>query len=68
MWKRIGLDLAVRMHLIKNINILSSNKTTEKYSSVFNGLGLLGVKCHMEIGYKIVPIVNPPRKIPFSIH
>ena len=35
------------------------NKTTEKYSSVFNGLGLLRAKPHLKIRYEIVLIIDP---------
>lgn len=60
----IGLDLAIKMNLIKKINVLTANKIIENYSNVFNGLGHIKTECNLQLKEN----VEPPRKIPFSLH
>lgn len=64
----IGLDLAIKMNLIKKINVLNTDKIVEKYSNVFNGLGHIKTECNLRLKEDVVPVVDPPRKIPFSLH
>ena len=38
------------------------------YKDLFEGLGMLQDKCTFKINPNIVPVVEPPRKIPFSLY
>ncbi|XP_075150535.1 uncharacterized protein LOC142224639 [Haematobia irritans] len=64
----IGIEMAVKMNLVKEINSISINKTIEKYSDVLHGLGLLQNKCSFKIRDNIEPVIEPPRKIPFKLY
>lgn len=64
----IGIEMAVKMNLIKEVNSISVNKVIEKYSDVLNGLGLLQNECTFKIRDDVEPVVEPPRKIPFKLH
>lgn len=64
----IGLESAVNLDWLKNVNLISVNKLVEKYIDVFNGLGLLQSKCNLKIRDDVSHIVDPPRKIPFKLH
>lgn len=64
----IGLQSAIEMNLVKNVNILSVNKIFENYSDVFGGLGLLRGECNLKIRNDVPPVIDPPRKIPFRLY
>lgn len=64
----IGIQSAIDMNLIKNVNILTLNNIIEKYSDVFSGIGLLYEECDLQIRQDISPVVEPPRKIPFKLY
>lgn len=64
----IGIETAIAMNLIKQVNSISINKLIEKYSDVFNGLGLLQNECNLRIRDNVEPIIEPPRKIPFKLN
>nr|XP_034828815.1 uncharacterized protein K02A2.6-like [Maniola hyperantus] len=39
-----------------------------KYKSVFDGLGCLPGECHITVNKDVRPKIDPPRKVPFSLH
>ncbi|XP_055914355.1 uncharacterized protein K02A2.6-like [Eupeodes corollae] len=72
----IGLDTSIKLNLVKNINIVrgaknqgikGSNMLLEKYKEAFNGLGCLKNKCKLVLKENVLPVVEPPRKIPFDL-
>lgn len=40
----------------------------EKYKKMFHGLGQLKEKCHLQIKENCQPVIEPPRRVPFSLH
>ncbi|XP_075154812.1 uncharacterized protein LOC142228299 [Haematobia irritans] len=64
----LGIDTAVNMNLIKQVNCISINNLVEKYSEVFKGLGCLQNECNLLLRDDVVPVVEPPRRIPFKLH
>ena len=66
----IGLETSISLGLVPDlkINALSLNNIFQTYSNVFSGLGELKSVCKLKINPDIVPVVDAPRKIPFSLH
>lgn len=65
----IGLQTAVDMKLVHKVNVVNLiNKKFANYSNVFEGLGLLKNQCSLKVNSNIQPVVDPPRKIPFTLH
>jgi len=59
------------MGLIKRIDSVVTGQLTKQsirvaYKNVFTGLGTLG-KYHITLGVNSIPIVNPPRQVPYSL-
>ena len=56
---------------LDNIKMVMSTKEEknikEKHHGVFQGLGCLHELYHIEIDPEIIPVINPPRKIPVAI-
>lgn len=63
----LGLDMAVKMNLIQIVNLINKEDIFEKYSEVFDGLGLLKNMCHLQLKENSQPVVDPPRRVPFSL-
>lgn len=63
----IGIETAVNMNLIRQVNEISIDGVMEKYSDVFSGLGCLQRKCEFMLRDNIRPVVEAPRKIPFKL-
>ncbi|XP_046812674.1 uncharacterized protein K02A2.6-like [Lucilia cuprina] len=64
----IGLELAKEMNLIKSVNTIDSEKILNNFSEMFQGLGKLKEKCHLKVKENCQPVVDPPRRVPFSLH
>ncbi|CAG9836256.1 unnamed protein product [Diabrotica balteata] len=64
----LGLDTCHKLKLIKRVGLVSHESIIEKNKQVFAGLGCLPNVCHLEIDKNIKPIIEPPRRIPFSLH
>lgn len=68
----IGLKTCTDLKIIKRINYVSFNPQSEnnlfkEYSDVFQGLGCIKNQCHIELNKGVSPVVEPLRKIPFSL-
>lgn len=64
----IGLKTAEAMNLIHTINVIGANKIFEEYKDVFLGLGLLKNVCDFKLKADAIPVVDPPRRIPYCLH
>lgn len=63
----IGLELASNMNLIKAVNTIGCGNILEKYSDMFDGLGQLEGKCQLQFKENSQPVIDPPRRVPFSL-
>ena len=68
----IGLQTCRDLQRISIHNTVSEVKTNEaemldNYQDVFNGLGLVNGKCHIELRDDAKPTTHPPRKISLSL-
>lgn len=71
----LGLDTCVKLNLIKRVNAVedSSLKNVTKdelikmNEDLFTGLGTLPGKYHIELREDAMPVISPPRRVPFSI-
>lgn len=63
----IGLELASNMNLIKTVNTIGCGNILEKYSDMFDGLGQLKGKYRLQLKENSQPVINPPRRVPFSL-
>ncbi|XP_050548981.1 uncharacterized protein K02A2.6-like [Daktulosphaira vitifoliae] len=66
----LGLPTCSKLNLIQRINYLSDseNFTLVSYKDIFEGLGSLPIKCHIHVDPSVQPIIDAPRKIPFSLY
>ncbi|XP_045771856.1 uncharacterized protein K02A2.6-like isoform X2 [Maniola jurtina] len=48
--------------------IIHMKSLLSKYKSVFDGLGCLPGECHITVNKDVRSKIDPPRKIPFSLH
>ena len=63
----LGLKTSTDLNLIKLVrSIDASESLLDEYSDVFEGLGDLG-EHHIEVDPTVKPVVNPPRKVPFTL-
>lgn len=68
----LGLQTCLDMNLVQriytvNAEITESRNVLAEYDDVFEGLGTLEGKHHIQIDPTVKPVVHPPRKIPFKI-
>ncbi|KAL1446523.1 hypothetical protein WDU94_003657 [Cyamophila willieti] len=71
----LGLDTCVKLNLITRVNAvesavlynMSKESVVKKYQDLFTGLGTLPGKYHIELKEDAVPVISPPRKVPFAI-
>lgn len=64
----IGLATCQKLEFIKRVSLVSYELVVDKFKDVFNGLGYLPNECHIEINKNIMPVIEPPRRISFSLH
>ncbi|XP_068720826.1 uncharacterized protein [Montipora capricornis] len=55
-----------KMHLIQRINTVKDNSILDEFPEVFQGLGCLPGKYHININPSVPPVVHPPRRVPHS--
>lgn len=63
----LSLDMAIKMNLINVVKCVNKENLIEKYSEVFDGLGLLKNACHLQLLENSQPVVDAPRRVPFSL-
>ncbi|XP_077862565.1 uncharacterized protein LOC144344556 [Saccoglossus kowalevskii] len=67
----LGRDTCQRLNLIRRVNAVTSNLTTEhiqlEYKDVFTGLGCIKNNYHLHVDESIQPSTDPPRRIPYAI-
>lgn len=68
----IGLKTCSELKIIKRINSVSFNSEVEhnlfkEFKDVFEGLGCVKKPCHLEIDKSVNPVIEPLRKVPFSL-
>jgi hypothetical protein len=67
----LGLTDAINFQLIKQINQISEidihNKISKMFPGIFEGLGKLNIVHKIELIDQYKPVVQPQRKIPFSL-
>ncbi|KAK3747897.1 hypothetical protein QZH41_001363 [Actinostola sp. cb2023] len=51
----------------KTEDITEAKKLLDEYADVFKGLGYLEGHYHIKIDSSVLPVVHPPRKVPFAI-
>jgi hypothetical protein len=69
----LGKESCVRLGLIQHISAdsidsddprITKDELLQQYQDVFNGLGQLPGKYHIEIDPNATPVIHPPRKVP----
>ena len=60
----LGRETCGKMHLIQRINAVKDNSILDEYPEVFQGLGCLPGKYHININPSVPPLVHPPRRGP----
>lgn len=65
----LGLSTCRALNLIKLVRAITTSNTNilDEYSDLFEGLGELSGEHHIEIDPNIKPVINPPRKVPFTL-
>lgn len=67
----LGLSSSVELGLLKRVDytgiINKKEKIINEYKENFNGIGKFPIKAHIPLNEKILPIIKPSRRIPFSI-
>ena len=68
----LGLKDCLKFNLIKRVDNIIKLKTKEelfeKFKDLFEGLGEIPGFCNIELEKDAKPVIQCPRKIPFSIH
>ena len=73
----LGKEACVRLGLIQHTPAdsidsddprITKDELLKQYQDVFNGLGHLPGKYHIEIDPNATPVVHPPRKVPTALH
>ncbi|XP_063901524.1 uncharacterized protein K02A2.6-like [Zophobas morio] len=74
----LGLQDCLKLQLIsrstkvnepqKYIHELTMEMVTEKYKSIFNGIGKIPGTHHITVSSEVKPVINPPRLVPLSLH
>lgn len=54
----IGLNLAVKMNLVKTVGMLSTENIVEQNSDIFEGLGLIERECNLVIKPNVDPVIG----------
>ena len=62
----LGRETCEKMHLIQRINAVKDNSILDEFPEVFQGLGCLPGKYHININPSVPPVVHPPRRVPHS--
>ena len=62
----LGSETCEKMHLIQRINAIKDNSILDEFHEVFQGLGCLSGKYHININPLVSPVVHPPRRVPHS--
>ena len=62
----LGRETCEKMHLIQHINAVKDNSILDEFPEVFQGLGGLPGKYHININPSVLPVVHPPRRVPHS--
>lgn len=67
----LGLDSGEKMGIIKRVNSIQENnkenKIVNKYKDVFEGIGCLKDKLHIEVDPSVKPVVHSQRKFPIAL-
>ena len=62
----LGRETCEKMHVIHRINAIKDNIILDEFPEVFQGLGCLSGKYHININPLVPPVVHPPRRVPHS--
>lgn len=67
----IGAETCEKLQLVKRIHSVTETKSINdilsKYPKIFNGLGCMPGKHHINIDKEIEPVIHPPRKVPVAL-
>ncbi|KAK7912921.1 hypothetical protein WMY93_013132 [Mugilogobius chulae] len=63
----LGLRACLDLNLVKLVMSIESTDITEEYADVFKGIGKFPGECSLHIDPTAVPVVYPPRRIPFML-
>lgn len=58
----------MNMSLEKTVNMISTENIVKDNSDMFEGLGLIENECELVLNPNVIPVVDPPRRIPFSLY
>ncbi|XP_067122089.1 uncharacterized protein [Centruroides vittatus] len=65
----IGLPTIQRLGLVKRVFKINNHESVlSQYKDVFKGLGCLPGEYEISVNKDIVPVIEPPRKIPFMLN
>ena len=62
----LGRETSEKMELVQRINAVKYNSILDEIPEVFQGLGCLPGKYHININPSVPPVVHPPRRAPHS--
>ena len=62
----LSRETCEKMHLIQRINAIKDNSILDEFPEVFQGLGCLSGKYHININPLVPPVVHPPKRVPHS--
>jgi len=65
----IGLPACKQLDVLRRVDTLSKapNTILDQYSDVFCGLGCYPGEYHIAVDPSVMPVVNPPRRVPLSV-
>lgn len=64
----LGLSTYQDLGLVKRIFNVSQKHLLKEYADVFSGLGCLPVTIHINFDPNVMPVIDPPRKVPFALY
>ena len=68
----LGHSACQKLNLVKRVESVAharftKKEITEEFTDVFTGLGHMEGECHIELDYKVGPVIHPPRRVPYSL-
>ena len=63
----LGLRACLDLNLVKLVMSVEPTSIPEEFTDVFKGIGKFPGECSLHVDPSAVPVVYPPRRIPFTL-
>ena len=68
----LGHSACQKLNLVRRVESvaqapLTKKEIAEEFTDVFTGLGYMEGEYHIELDYKVEPVIHPPRRVPYSL-